>query len=273
MAKPSAICFVVFSLLLGGCTKAVRIIDPDPAAKTQPLAPILSFTVKFAPLFAPGSFRAELDGQDVTQQFMPAAAAGGTSKMNMPDNPGAFTGGTAVNVGGGARSLGAVGSLPPNLGPVTPGEGGRGAPGGGGSPGGGSSSARPGFPNQTVFTHTLHVSAQCYGMICETTDDLVFLPIQLAGLPPGLNVRIGDTALLSVQTDRVLSKGFLVNVRPLTPSVSLEGQQTGHAVIVAVPTSGVSAPIHVTGKVSANLSLILEARGVQTGSVTGTVNP
>jgi hypothetical protein len=110
-------------------------------------------------------------------------------------------------------------------------------------------------------------------MICATTDELVFLPVQLAGLPPSLDVKVGGTALLAVQADRLLLTPLQVTVTPLKPSVSLNGKPAGQPLMVMVPTSGVSPTFAVTGAASSNLNLSLEARGVQTGHVSGVVNP
>ena len=242
MKNPLAF-FVVLALALTGCTKAVRITDP-----VLPIvAPVTTFKVQFVAQFDPGSFRAELDGQDVTPQFAPAAVAGGTATMRLPDTtPEGFTGGH-----------------------FTPGVAPGGAPPG--PSGGGSGKAAPNIP---MHTHQLHVSGLCNGIICDTTDDLVFFPIHLVGAPTTLNVRVGSTAQVTVETFPAMSTPLKVRVRPSSISVRLNGLAPGAALdSVVIPANGSSGPISVTGMVSSNLILIIEARGTQMGSITGLVNP
>lgn len=88
----------VLALSLGGCSsKAVEILEPDPG--TAPFNPddrdnsayqdypdgIHRFVVKFHPDFKPETFRAELDGVDITPRFEPAPVPGGISRARAPD--------------------------------------------------------------------------------------------------------------------------------------------------------------------------------------------
>jgi hypothetical protein len=184
--------FVVVALLLAGCSKAVQITQPVSSHLT---APLTTFEVKFSPYFVPGTFNAQLDGVDVTPNFAPAAAAGGTSRMRLPDTPEGLTGGTpnvtdgppgispsGVSTGSGTS---AGGPRTVKTSPAT----------GGGAGGGGTGTPTPTpTPNIAFFTHQLHVSGQCNGLICATTDDLEFTPIHLAGNPTTLNLRVGQKA-------------------------------------------------------------------------------
>ena len=257
--------FVVLALLVTGCSKAVQITQPASSPLT---APLTIFEVKFAPQFLPGSFNAQLDGADVTAGFVPTAAPAGTSKMHLPDTPEGLTGGTMVN-GGSPPPRGFGGStLPPGV-QFGAGTGGPSTPPGGPSGGG---SGKP-TPNIALYTHQLHVSGQCNGLICATTDDLVFFPIHLAGNPTTLNLRIGQKAQATVETFPAISTPLVVRVRPFNVAVSLDGLAPGASIMRTIPPGGSSAPFTITGLVSANLILIIEAAGTQMGSIQGVVDP
>ncbi len=68
---------VAGTLLLGGCSGARIILPPDGPSGD----PIRRFSVNFHPNFVPGSFRATLDGADITSLF-PTPVPGGTSVAN-----------------------------------------------------------------------------------------------------------------------------------------------------------------------------------------------
>jgi hypothetical protein len=254
--------FAVLALALTGCTKAVRITDP-----VLPIvAPLTTFKVQFVAQFDPGTFRAALDGQDVTPQFAPTAVAGGTATMRLPDTTQeGFTGGALIGTSPPPSRL-PVSGLDPNI-HFTPGVAPGGAPSG--PSGGGAGKATP---NISMHTHQLHVSGLCNGIICDTTDDLVFFPIHLVGVPTTLNLRVGSKAQVTVETYPA-STALTVRVRPSSISVRLDELAPGAAVDVNIPAGGSSRPINVTGMVSSNLILIIEARGTQMGSITGLVNP
>jgi hypothetical protein len=89
---------MVLALSLGGCSrKAVEILEPEPG--TAPFNPddrgnsayqnyadgVHRFVVKFHADFKPETFRAELDGVDITARFEPAPAPGGISRARAPD--------------------------------------------------------------------------------------------------------------------------------------------------------------------------------------------
>jgi hypothetical protein len=255
--------FFVLGLALAGCTKAVTIVEPQ-----QPIsAPIKVFKVKFAPFFASGSFRAELDGQDITPEFVPAAIAGGTSHRKLPDTFEGFTGGTWINTSSPPRPF-PVGTLPPDV-HFNPATSGPSVPSGGAVGGSGG----PPAPNIPRFTHTLHVSGKCNGMICGTADEVVFFPIHLVGVPTNLDVKIGNTVQAAVETFPAMSMPLTVRVRPFNNGVSLNGGPPGNSIFVKVPANGTSAPFKVTGLVSTTLLLVIEAPGVQMGRIDGLVNP
>jgi hypothetical protein len=107
----------VLALSVTGCTKAVEITKPN---QSTPLnAPLTQFEVKFATFYSSG-FRAFLDGVDVTSQFAPPAAKGGTSTMNMPDDfeKGGFRSGARPIPTGDSPSRPpvATGAVPPSSG-------------------------------------------------------------------------------------------------------------------------------------------------------------
>jgi len=69
---------VAGACILAGCSGA-RIIEPPDGQATNP---VRQFSVQFHPNFVPGSFRANLDGNDITSLFSPTPAPGGTSVAN-----------------------------------------------------------------------------------------------------------------------------------------------------------------------------------------------
>lgn len=260
--KPFAV--LLAGLALVGCTKAVEITDPSKTAQTT--APVTRFTVAFAKYFRPGSFHAELDGADVTGSFVPIAAPSKTATLVMPDAFAGFTGGTVTGAATPPQTY-PVGTLPPDV-HFTPATAPPSPPP---SPGPGSSG--PPEPNIAFFTHTLHVSGQCNGMICDTVDDLKFVPPHLYGLPTGFDLKVGQRLSAQVATYPAMKVDLTnVRIRPLTPSVSLDGQPAGAPIVLTIPAGGPSRPFSVTGVVSAGMVLIIEARGVQMGSIQGVVN-
>lgn len=64
--------------LLTGCEKAVTVVSPD----SYPNQPVTEITVKFSQHFKPGTFRAKLDGNEITALFAPAPAPGGHLQRN-----------------------------------------------------------------------------------------------------------------------------------------------------------------------------------------------
>ncbi len=264
MTRPIA-SFVVLALLLAGCSKAVQITAPTSSPLT---APLTAFTVKFSTFFAAGSFTAQFDGTDVTPGFVPAAAPGGTSTMKVSDSWDGLTGGTQVGGGPQGRDPIPVGtgsgtSSGPRTSGVAP-------PTGGGSGGGGTG---PATPNIAIFSHQLHVSAQCNGLICDTVDDFAFVPIHLFGNPLALNLRVGQKALATVEAYPAIKTPLTVRLRPFNVAISLDGSAPGAPIFRTIPPGGASAPFTITGLVSAPLAVIIEAPGVQMGSIQGVINP
>ena len=162
-----------------------------------------------------------------------------------------------------------VGTLDPSI-HFNPKAGGKGAPGGGSS---GTGTGTP-LPNIAMFTHELHVSAQCFGMICATTDDLVFFPIHFAGIPTTLDVRVGSTVQATVETYPAMSTSLNVQIRPSSVAVRLNEAAPGAAIFpVTIPGNAPSLPFRVTGMISTTLDLFVEAPGTQLGVISVVVNP
>src|SRR5262245_61140484 len=80
-----------FSLLVG-CQKAVTVVSPE----SYPDGPVTGITVSFSPYFKPGTFRAKLDGKDITAFFAPAPAPGGQSSAEIQGLECGFEGGESV---------------------------------------------------------------------------------------------------------------------------------------------------------------------------------
>lgn len=253
---------LVLGLSLAACTKAVTILQPLPPTTT----PVTVIRVKFAKQFAPGTFRAELDGKDITAGFAPAAKPDGEAQLVLPESVEGFTDGTQINTAGTPPKQFPVGTLPPEI-HFTPAAG-PAAPAGGS---GGSSGKST--PNITFSRHTLKVSAQCSGLICDTTDEEDILPIHLFGNPTTLDVKIGSKALASVQAFPDATVSLQVRVRPSNVGVSLDGLPPGDPLTLTIPPGLPSRQFTITGLRSTNLLLIIEARGVQRGGIQGTVNP
>lgn len=261
MKTPLALIFVL-GLSLVGCTKAVTILEPVAAVTT----PVTVFRVKFAKQFAPGTFRAELDGQDITAGFTPAAKPDGEARMVQPESLEGFTGGTPINTGGPPPKQLPVGTLPPEI-HFTPGVAPPTPTGGGGGSSGKS------IPNISFSRHTLKAVGQCSGLICDTTDEQSFFPIHLFGNPTTLNVKVGSREVATVQAFPDATVPLVVRVRPFNKGVSLDGLPAGDPIMLTIPPGLPSRQFSITGLQSTNLILIIEGRGLQRGSIQGLVNP
>lgn len=261
--KTSVVTFAALALALTGCAKAVEITRPAPVMSE----PVTTLQVKFSPYFVPGSFTARLDGTDVTSGFVPAAAPGGTSTMRLPDTPQGFIGGASV-------------STPPPR-PLSNVAGGSGN-GSGGSPGaiptttpsGTTSGGAPGKPTPAIalYTHQLHVEGKCSGILCQVTDDRTFFPLHIASNPTTLSLKVRQKVEVTLETYHGNSTAITVLMTPASNSVSLNGQAPGTPLSVTIPANGVSFPFTVTGLLSSNLLVFLDAQGTQRGSIQGVIN-
>ena len=254
----SIVLAVGFCLSMTACTKAVTITEPQ-----QPITqPVFKIKVKFAPFFRPGSFHAELDGADVTTQFVPAAVAGGVAQMNLPDDPKGITGGTAI------LSPQPVSPLPTSQLPsdvhFTPGVG---PPNVNANPASGPSGKTP--PNITFYRHHIEATAECYGMICAVKGTSDFVPIHLFGIPTTLNLKVGERAIATVSTFPAIA--VTVRLRPSSASIKLNQLLPGQETMITTDASG-NASFRVTGVQNGNLLIFLEARGLQRGGIQGVVS-
>jgi hypothetical protein len=258
---PLALIFVL-GLSLAGCTKAVTILRPLPPTTT----PVTVIRVKFAKQFAPGTFRAELDGKDITAGFTPAAKPDGEAQLVLPEDMEGFTDGTQINTGGSPPRQFPVGTLPPEIHftPVAA------PPSAAGGSGGSSGKATP---NISFWRHNLKVVGQCSGLICSTTDEEDILPLHLFGNPITLDVKIGSKAQATVQAFPDATVPLQVRVRPSNKGVSLDGFPPGDPIMRTIPPGLPSTPFTITGLQSTNLLLFIEGRGMQRGSIQGAVNP
>jgi hypothetical protein len=253
----------VTTLAIAASEQAVKIVEP-----TVPVtAPLTEFKVTFSKFFSPGSFIAELDGQNITSGFKPAATPAGTAVLVLPDTGESLTGGTLVPQAQPPQRL-PVAQLPPDI-QFTPGA----APASPQPPpgaGSGTGSSQP-TPNISLFTHTLKASGQCSGVICATTDEVQFFPVHLAALPGTIFLRVGETAQATVETYPWIATAVQVRVRPGNGAVRLNGQPPGTPITFFVlPKQQVR--FTVTGANSGNIALFVEARGTQEGHISGAVN-
>jgi hypothetical protein len=258
---PLALIFIL-GLALSGCTKAVTILQPLPPHTT----PVTVIRVKFAKQFAPGTFRAELDGKDITAGFAPVAKPNGEAQLVLPDTFEGFTNGTQINTGGSPPRQLPVGTLPPDI-HFTPGV----APGT--PPSGGSGSSGKSIPNISFWRHTLKVFGQCSGLICDTTDEEDIVPIHLFGNPTTMTVKVGASARATVQAFPDATVPLTVRVRPFNKGVRLDASSAGDPITLQIPPGLPSREFTVTGMQSTTLVLIIEGRGLQRGSIQGLVNP
>src|SRR5438105_4828075 len=91
MPNARGLIVLLFVALLRGCN-ACWITKP-----ADPIETVTLYSVRFHQYFQPGSFRAFLDGEDVTRDFAPVPTPKGTSDMvrNAP-----FVGGDVIALGG-----------------------------------------------------------------------------------------------------------------------------------------------------------------------------
>lgn len=104
------------------------------------------------------------------------------------------------------------------------------------------------------------------------TDNRTYLPLHIAGNPTTLSLKVGQKADVTLSTYPENATPIVVHVSPSSASVRLNGQAPGTPITVTIPVNGVSAPFTVTGVISSNLLLFLDAQGTQRGSVQGVVN-
>ncbi len=225
--------------LLQGC-RSCWIIEP-----ATPIGTVTRYSVKFHQYFLPGSFLAQLDGENVTAQFTPAPVPNGTSSMvrNAPFF-GGEVGATGVYIGV----------------PQAPGEsiahyavGGR--------------------------EHSFAVSCKCVeGALCGYQDDIKFVPLNFAASPSPVSIPTGGAAVnMTLTPDRLLTAPVAVTISPhllgSTPGpanhIRVNGAAPGAATVVTLSPGGGSANFYVQSVGPGGFWLRFETPGAQVGSVTG----
>ena len=254
-------------VLLAACEKAVTVVSPQ----TYPDRPVTSITVRFSNNFKPGTFRATLDGKDITNLFAPAPAPGGQSTAELQDQEcGYFAGQTAPayppppNRAVGIDTRQQDHSPSSGVAPAQPQA----------APSAGSASPVPPPPaGLTVFWHWIDVDGSCTApRICEG-EEKPFLPLHLVGVPLNLPILSGSPSRLQVGAWPKSVVPLPVKVKTQTPSIRLNGGAPGAATSTIVPAGGLSDPITVEAAVRPSQHITwLCSPGVQRGLVKGSVN-
>lgn len=167
------------SIVLTGC--AVWVVQPS----TSPLySPVTNFQARFNPVYEPGTFKAFLDGNEITSLFSPAAGVAGgtaTASWNQP-----YEGGYNPNTG---VYIGAP-QLPGHSFPYIAAAGGH--------------------------IHKLRVEGRCVlSTICIGHDEVAFTPINYIATPIPLQVPVGTAISMELRADRDLAAPLFVTVQPM----------------------------------------------------------
>src|SRR5688572_19446432 len=180
--------------LLAGCMPAVRVTQPGDTI----FAPVTAFSVRFHEYYQTGTFRAFLDGQEVTPSFTPAGVPKGTAGMVWRQP---FIGGEPprsdyvppLKVGGQGGSGSGPGSVVTP--PVVP-------------PTGYSSTSGPSI-------HTLLVTGSCIaGTACQESDEQKFAPVVFLASPTQIAVGAGTATTAVIRPDRPLQVPVDVTIEP-----------------------------------------------------------
>ena len=250
--------------LLPGCMPAVRVTQPGDAV----LAPVTAFTVRFHEYYKIGTFRAFLDGQEVTSSFSPAGVPKGTAGMVWRQP---FIGGEPVSSD----------YRPPLI--VAGGQAGSGSGSGsaGVSP---PSSPPPSSPGSTsgTSTHTLLVTGNCIaGTACQESDEQKFNPVVFISSPSHIAVNAGTATTVVIHPDRplqvpvdVMIEPFLIT-QPPQPAmhVRVNSAPPGAPTTITLPVGSAGTIISVAGLPPAGwFYLLLTAPGTQRSSAVGYVH-
>lgn len=248
--------------LLAGCMPAVRVTQPGDSV----FAPVTAFSVRFHEYYQTGTFRAFLDGQEVTPSFTPAGVPKGTAGLVWRQP---FIGGEP------ARSD----YVPPLI--VAGGQSGSGSGSGGGvtppvvpPPGYSSTSA--------TSTHTLRVTGSCIaGTACQESDEQKFNPVVFLASPSQIAVGAGTATTVVIRPDRPLQVPVDVTIEPFLTTqppqpamrVRVNGAPPGAPTTITVPVGSGGTIISVAGLPPAGwFYLLLTAPGTQRSSAVGYVN-
>ena len=163
--------------LVAACTPAVRVIQPGDSV----YVPVTAFGVKFHEYYQPGTFRAYLDGQDITASFSPAGIPNGNAgaTWNQP-----YIGGDPVP---GGLYMGVPQAPYSSLGTLPSG----------------------------TYQHTLRVTGSCKaGTACAESHEQPFNPISYVAAPAPLQVPAGSTINMQLRTDRNLAAPLAMTIEP-----------------------------------------------------------
>jgi hypothetical protein len=248
--------------LLAGCMPAVRVTQPGDTV----LAPETAFSARFHEYYQTGTFRAFLDGQEVTPSFTPAGVPKGTAGMvwRQPF----------------------IGGEPPRSDYVPP-VGAAGGQGGSGS-GSGSKVALPGVPPSGYDStsgpsmHALLVTGSCIaGTACQESDEQKFAPVVILASPTQIAGGAGTATTVVIRPDRPLQGPFDVTIEPFLTSqppqpamrVRVNGAAPGAPTTITIPVGSGGTIISVAGLPPAGwFYLRLTAPGTQRSSIVGYVN-
>ena len=252
--------------LLAACEKAVIIEAPD----EHPTTPVTQIKVRFSPNYKDGTFRAKLDGQDITGIFAPAPTPGGQSFAQIAGLECGFEEGERVTAGAPPQNPPVfVDSRPQEQSPSSGQAPAQPQPG----PGTGSTGTFPPAPSGlTVFWHRIVVDGDCnFGRICEG-DERPFLPLHMVGVPMKLPLVVGTPQSFEVESWLPATVPIRVKILPQNPAtpIKLDGAVSTSA---DVPPGARSRRVVVegTGRTGGYI-LLLCSPGTQRGFVTGSIN-
>ena len=155
---------------------AVRVVQPGDAVHS----PVTVFGVQFHEYYQPGTFRAYLDGQEITSSFAPAGVPSGTASAGWNQS---YIGGDMVT---GGLYIGVPQASGQSLGTLPSG----------------------------TYTHRLRVTGSCKaGTVCAESDEQAFNPVAYVATPAPLIVPLGATVNMALRADRSLSGPLTMTVR------------------------------------------------------------
>jgi hypothetical protein len=228
---------LVFSLL---ACKAVTIVSPTAGLTSN--APVTSFAVQFDKNIAPGTFRAWLDGQDITDTFSAPSPFVLPGMSSLPVSSAAappFEGGTAIVLSNGY-----------GRGDVT----------------------------TDTYKHKLVVYGEIPGNSFNFSDEheftpptLVFAPVHFVFGPTGFNLDPTIPREFEVGLPVPPPGPVQVTITPNNSSVSLDWGEPGIPLEVTIPVTARATTFTLHGASPGFFSLTGTASGCQTGSLSGSV--
>jgi hypothetical protein len=241
--KTNLLAAVFASVVLTGC--AVWVVQPS----TSPLyTPVTNFQARFNPAYQPGTFKAYLDGNEITPLFTPAAGVpGGTAaaSWNLP-----YEGGYNPTTGVYVEANVFIDSV-----------------------------ATIFFPAGSSLIHKLRVTGRCTPGICIGDHEMDFTPIHYIATPIPLQVPVGTAISMELRADRNLAAPLLVTVQPrllgdqrgIAAHVQVDRAPPGMPANVVIPAGRALAVVSVAGLGPGGFWLRFSAPGTQVGGITGLV--